>query len=83
LDFALGNKHITAYGSSELKKGWENVITNERTGFFFSGFKRFCTDSPAVARKSRPYCLRSKPSVRLSITEKSDFLQITVPRTLC
>jgi len=39
---------------------------------------------PAVARKSRPYRLRLKPSVQLPITKKKRFVRDdTVPCTLC
>jgi len=42
------------------------------------------TRSPGVSRKSRPYRLRPKPSVRLPFTEKKRFLRRdTVPCTLC
>jgi len=42
------------------------------------------TKSPAIARKSRPYRLRPKPSVQISVTKRKRFVRgETVPCTLC
>jgi len=45
---------------------------------------KISTRSPAIARKSRPYHLRPKPSVRILVTERNRFVRgETVPCTLC
>jgi len=42
------------------------------------------TKNPAIARKSRPYPLRPKPSFRFPVTERKRFVKSeTVQCTLC
>jgi len=54
-----------------------NVIHNRQC-------RKMITRSPAIARKSRPYRLRPKPSLQLPVTKKKRFVRgDTVPCTLC
>jgi len=43
--------------------------------FSFCALSSWQTRSPAIARKSRPYCLHSKSSLQFTVTERKQFVR--------